>query len=854
MIIKRIPLLLLLSLFGFVFGQVKYEGEKQANTTTDYIQDLPDVKVDSLGNFVMVWQSYFHPGSTNQWYTVIARMFDSTGTALTDEIMVDADANSKNQRTPKVALTPDGGFIVTWAQLSYDDTLAYDIYARRFDSSGNPIGSSFKVNTQDSLNQAYPDISSDDGGNFVIVWEHQNNPDSTYDIYAQRFDSTGAPIDSNFIVNTYTTNDQTKPAVSMNDVGNFAIGWQSMEQDNSQWGVYFQRYNADGTKFGGEIRANSYTPNYQRDIDVALNNNDYLAVVWQSAPGPIDGSDYGVYAKLYSNTGASRWSDGMLINNYTDNDQRRPYVDMDDQNQFLVVWESYLQDGSGKGVYARRVDQDGNFISDEFRVNTITTNDQYAGIPAIRDGGDFVIAFSSYVEPDLVRYDVKYQVYRMSPVFSALPQKSFDEDNVLTYPVSDYFPYVDDENDADETLSWQTFNGQHTTTAIANDSVSVTPEANWFGTDSFMVVVMDPDGLTDTTYQVVVVNSVNDIPVAANDSATTDEDNAVEIAVLSNDSDADGDTLTVTQVSTPANGSAQINNGTTVTYTPDANFFGSDSFTYIVDDGNGGTDTATVNVTVNSVNDPPVAVDDSETTDEDNAVEIAVLTNDSDVENDALTVTSVTTPSNGTAVINNGTTVTYTPDANYYGSDSFDYVIDDGNGGQDTATVTITVNSINDIPVAVDDNATTDEDNAVEVDVLANDSDADNDALTITEVSTPANGTAQINGGSSVTYTPNANYYGSDSFNYVVSDGNGGTDTATVNVTVNSVNDAPVAVDDNATTDEEVAVEITVLSNDSDVENDPLTVTDVTTPANGTAVINSGTTVTYTPNTDFFGA
>ena len=240
-----------------------------------------------------------------------------------------------------------------------------------------------------------------------------------------------------------------------------------------------------------------------------------------------------------------------------------------------------------------------------------------------------------------------------------------------------------------------------------------------------------------------------------------------------------------------SNGTVVLNENGTFTYTPNTNYNGPDSFEYTISDGNGGTDTATVSITVVPVNDAPVAVDDSASTNEDTPVTVSVLDNDSDLDGDALTVVSTTTPSNGTVVINNNGTITYTPNENFSGSDSFEYTISDGNGGTDTATVTITVNAVNDAPVAVDDVATTDEDNAVTISVLDNDSDVDGNGLTVTSTTTPSNGTVVINSDGTVTYTPNADYNGTDSFEYTISDGNGGTDTAVVTITINPVNDAP---------------------------------------------------------------
>ncbi len=291
---------------------------------------------------------------------------------------------------------------------------------------------------------------------------------------------------------------------------------------------------------------------------------------------------------------------------------------------------------------------------------------------------------------------------------------------------------------------------------------------------------------------------VNIRPVARNDAVTTAEDTAIVIRVLGNDSDVDGDSLSVITVGTPSNGAAAITgNATTVTYAPKANFHGSDSFTYVASDGNGGTDTGTVTVTVTAVddpppatvNDPPVATNDTATTAEDTAVDMRVLDNDTDVEGDTLSVTAVSTTSNGTAAItDDGTTVTYTPNANFHGSDSFTYVVSDGNGGTDTGTVDVTVTAVNDPPVATNDTATTAEDTPVDIDVVANDTDVEGDTLSVTSVSTTSNGTAAItDDGTTVTYTPNANFHGSDLFTYVVSDGNGGMDTGTVNVTIEDV-------------------------------------------------------------------
>ncbi len=191
-----------------------------------------------------------------------------------------------------------------------------------------------------------------------------------------------------------------------------------------------------------------------------------------------------------------------------------------------------------------------------------------------------------------------------------------------------------------------------------------------------------------------------------------------------------------------------------------------------------------MSVFVNALNDPPIATDDTVTAAEDTALSIPVLLNDTDVDDDGLTITSIGTPVHGSAVVD-GAGITYTPAANFTGVDAFTYTIGDGHGGSSMATVVVTVTNGNDPPVAVNDAATTSEDTSVDIAVVANDTDPDAlDVLSVTSVGVPAHGTAVIKGSGAVTYTPAPNYSGPDSFTYTIGDGHGGAATATVNVTI----------------------------------------------------------------------
>ena len=196
--------------------------------------------------------------------------------------------------------------------------------------------------------------------------------------------------------------------------------------------------------------------------------------------------------------------------------------------------------------------------------------------------------------------------------------------------------------------------------------VTYTPDTNFNGADSFTFEVCDAEPLCDTATVSITVNPVNDDPDAIDDTAITNENVALGIAVLDNDTDIDGDTLSVTAVSDPANGVATINPDNTVTYTSDAIFFGEDSFTYDISDGNGGTDTATVTVTVISVNDAPV-LDPIGNQSVDEGTTLDVNLSASDVDEDVLSFSlnldapsfiSLTDNNNGTAVLSIAPTLT----------------------------------------------------------------------------------------------------------------------------------------------------------------------------------------------------
>ncbi|WP_140340739.1 tandem-95 repeat protein, partial [Vibrio parahaemolyticus] len=506
----------------------------------------------------------------------------------------------------------------------------------------------------------------------------------------------------------------------------------------------------------------------------------------------------------------------------------------------------------------------------------------------------------------------------------------------------------------DKVVSLDADNGPKNGTVIVNNdgTVTYTPDDNYVGKDTFTYVVTS-GGVSESTTVEVNVTPVNDAPVAKDDIATTQEDTAVTIDVLPNDSDVDGDKLSIESASVPKEqGTVEVVDGKLV-FTPAENFNGDAEITYTVTDGEL-TDEAKVAVTVNPVNDAPtIKVDAVESITEDavstDTIVATLEVADTDTPEDQLTV-SLENNSNGYFVlvgdevkltqagvdavnndelnlkdltisasvsdgvnptandsdslivnrVNDAPTVenaiadqelsedfaTYTidlndafkdsdsalnfsvsgnsnvlvsiengiatisPTADWNGSETLTFTATDPSGESISQTVNFTVAPVADI---VADKATVVEDTPTIIKVLGNDTfEGDGKVVSLDTNNGPANGTVSINPDGSVTYTPNDNYVGKDTFTYVVTSG-GVSESTTVTVNVTPVNDAPVAKDDIATTQEDTAVTIDVLSNDTDVDGDKLSIQSATVPeAQGKVEIVDGKLV-FTPAENFNG-
>ncbi|TKB06039.1 tandem-95 repeat protein, partial [Desulforhopalus sp. IMCC35007] len=337
---------------------------------------------------------------------------------------------------------------------------------------------------------------------------------------------------------------------------------------------------------------------------------------------------------------------------------------------------------------------------------------------------------------------------------------------------------------------------------------------NYNGTDSLAIIATDGGGLTDSENVVINVASVTDLS-AADDSFTTDEEVTLNADVSINDSTTSGGSLSYAVNSDVANGTLSLNSDGTFSYTADANFTGNDSFTYTVtDSASGESDIRSVDLTINTITDLS-AQDDSFTTDEDVTLNADVSINDSTTSGGSLSYAVNSDVANGTLSLNSDGSFSYTADANFNGSDSFTYTVTDSDSGEsDIRTVNITINAITDLN-AQDDSFTTDEEVTLNADVSINDSTTSGGSLSYALDSDVANGTLSLNTDGTFTYTADANFNGSDSFTYTVTDSaSGESDIRTVDLTITAVTDLSAA-DDSFTTDEDVTLNADVSINDS---------------------------------------
>lgn len=393
------------------------------------------------------------------------------------------------------------------------------------------------------------------------------------------------------------------------------------------------------------------------------------------------------------------------------------------------------------------------------------------------------------------------------------------------------------------------------TLSINLNQLQYTPNFGFSGTEIFSYRMMDQSGaLSNSGTVTIVVTIANTPPTVTGTGYTFNEDTPLSWTLTW--SDSEGDTLTYTASTLPIHGSLVLLSNGSFTYTPALNYFGPDSFDFRANDGALSSSPATISLTIDPVADAPVAVNDNYSLNQDTTLSIPAMSNDSDVDSTILSFTGYTNPSNGTISIS-GTGFDYTPTAGYIGGDSFTYrLIDEASLTSNLATVILNVISTNTPPTANSGNLSLSEDGVLSGAVTG--TDPEWSTLTYVMDIAPTQGTFSLSATWQFVYTPAPNYFWSDSFVFHVSDGILDSSWATVNITVNSVNDTPIANTLSFTaTGNSMASSgyfYTGILTASDIESVGLSFTTATLPTNGLLTLSSTGVFTYLPAIWYIGS
>jgi RTX calcium-binding nonapeptide repeat (4 copies) len=342
-------------------------GDRLVNSYTGNEQYLPATVGLQDGGYVVVWSS----GWQDAWgYGIYGQRYDANGVAVGSEFLVNSNPEY-DQRTPSVAALAGGGYVVTW--MSYEqDGSQYGVYTQCFDVAGARVGPEVRVNTFTSGNQYLPEVAGLSGGGYVITWTSYVQDGSDWGVYAQRYGADGVAIGQETRVNTYLTDSQNYASVVGLSDGGYVVIWQSWYQDGSRDGIYGQRYDGAGVAVGGEFKVSTTSWDDQSYADIAALPNGGFVVTWSSYGQ--DSSNWGIYAQLF-NAAGERVGDEKLVNTYTAGGQIHPAVAGLPNGGYVVSWQSSDQDGSGYGVYQQRFDANGDVLAGDFGLKLIGTTD-----------------------------------------------------------------------------------------------------------------------------------------------------------------------------------------------------------------------------------------------------------------------------------------------------------------------------------------------------------------------------------------------------------------------------------------------------------------------------------------------
>jgi hypothetical protein len=350
--------------------------EFRVNTYTGAAQQRASVAADAAGNFVVVWASPgdgVGPGIFGQRYSI-------AGLPLGPEFRVNTYTTGA-QTYPSLASDTAGNFVVVWASDEQDG-----VFGQRYDASGGPLGPEFRVNTNPVAYPRWPGVAADSSGNFVVVWS-DDFPGS--DVFGQRYASSGSPLGSAFRINT--TSNAGGPAVAMDPGGNFVVAW-TIGYIPFCCTVAGQRFASTGAPLGPEFRVNTSGTGYPADPDLAVDSSGNFVVVWYTND-VFSGLAGDIFGQRFASSGVPLGPEFEVAT--SPYDQYLAKVGSDAAGNFVVVWHSELQDGSGNGIFGQRYASGGAPLGTEFRVNTYTTSNQDLPDVATDPLGNFVVVWES---------------------------------------------------------------------------------------------------------------------------------------------------------------------------------------------------------------------------------------------------------------------------------------------------------------------------------------------------------------------------------------------------------------------------------------------------------------------------
>ncbi|HEY2411363.1 MAG TPA: FG-GAP-like repeat-containing protein [Pirellulaceae bacterium] len=717
-----------------VSAAVASSGELLLNTPSFAAQEMPAIAV-TAGGSIAVWASAGQDGSD---WGVYGQRLNATGQKIGPEFQVSQTTKSA-QRAPTIDAWPDGRFVVTWESLEQPGDPGWGVYARLFNADGTSASNEFRVNQTTSGTQRAPSVAVLADGSFAVAFEGKGLVDKThkddYEIFVRQFSSAGVPLSSQQRVNSDTKGYQEHAVIAASPAGGFAITWNGSGPGDSA-GVFLRRYRSATSPIAKEVLVNSsFTRGDQRQASLDIAPDGRILVAWASTDHQ---SGWGVYAQQYKANGGRLGSE-ILVNQYLNGTQWHPAIAANPDGTFLVAWEG-LSKFDPYGIVYRKFSAAGKGLTNEQLLNQTTIGTQRD--VAIGVGtSSFIAAWDGYGPGDAagvfaIGAASSGPAVNQPPSIALPATQSLNEDAALAFSAAASNAISISDIDAGNDAVQVTLAATHGTLTITNraglafstgdgqDDANMTftgsladintdlgtlfyvPTHDYNGTATLTISANDlgHNGIggakSDTETLALNVRSVNDAPVAVNDAYPTDEDATLTVAVgsgvLKNDSDVDSNSLSASLVAQTAHGTVTLAQNGSFSYVPASNFHGTDSFTYKASDGTAASNVATVTITVNPVNDPPVAVADSYTVNSGDVLTVSlvaagVLANDSDADQDSITAQVASNPAHGTLDLHANGTFVYIPTAGFSGTDTFTYQASDGTALSNAAAVTITV-------------------------------------------------------------------------------------------------------------------------------------------------------------------